>query len=344
VLLLGGYVAVKRSVVAAIVLGVVSVVMVLSHSLAGIIWGIILIGLLISFFVAEQTDRKNISWRNFLPYKIILILGFWSIILLAILIMHIMPLARSWNNFPTSNVTSIHAVFGLVFNLGCFFSLLCVPSGLLLLHQFRKAGNAYWLTCTILCGLSIFFLPMKIPYLSHYNILFSFPFLVILALFIDWVGKLIIQSKINYRYNIYYAWIIFVLLANTPALISYYQDGNRYDWRAVCQYIREHWQAGDRIVCFPYDTDNYISELEPKIIIRDKNENTLNQLLEQNKDCAGNIWIPIVFNRYEPNENMRYWFYNNTKYQTRFTKKRYDFHVHSIELFLYSPQSNTPKQ
>jgi hypothetical protein len=343
VLLLGGYVAVKRSVIVSILLGVVSVLMVLTHSLTGVIWGIFLTGLLANFLVMKIIDRKNVSWKNILPYKIILILGFWSIILLVILVVHIMPLARSWNNFPTSDITSIHAIVGLAFSLGCFFSLLCVPGWLFILYNFRNTGNIYWLTCATLCGMAIFFLPMKIAYISHYSFLFSFPFLVILALFIDWVGKLIIQSKISYCYSLCYAWIIFVLFSNILGLASYYQDGGRYDLRAACQYIREHWQPNDRIICFPLEMNRYIPELEPKITARDKKYTTFQQILDQNQDCIGNLWIPVVFNRYEPEENTRYWLYNHTKYQTRFGKKRYDFNVHYIELFLYSPQSPLPK-
>jgi MFS family permease len=342
VLLLGGYVAVKRSVIASNLLGAVSVLMVLTHSLTGVIWGFLLIGLLANFLATKTTDWKNVSWKNILPYKIVLILGFWSIILLVILVAHIMPLARSWNDFPTSSVTPIHAIIGLAFSLGSFFFLLCVPGWLFILYHFRKPGNTYWLICATLCGMAVFFLPMKIAYLGHYSFLFSFPFLVILALFIDWIGKLIIQSEIHYRYSLCCVWIIFVLLSNVPELASYYQDGGRYDWRAACQYIRERWQPNDRIVCCSLEMNRYIPDLEPKIIVRDRRETAFQQILNQNQDCAGNLWIPVVFNRYEPDENTRYWLYNHTQYQTRFGKKRYDFNVHSIELFLYPSNHHRP--
>ncbi|MDR3196905.1 MAG: glycosyltransferase family 39 protein [Planctomycetaceae bacterium] len=337
VLLLGGYVAAKRSVIVAILLGPVSILMVLSHSLTGLIWGFLLIALLAVFVVKKQAERKNISLKNILSCKIVWILGFWSVVLLAIAVVHILPLAQSWNNFPTTNVSSIHAVFGLAFGFGWSLFMLCVPAWLFVLFHFKKSSYGYWCVLTILCGAAVFLLPLKIAYLVHYRFLFSFPFLVILALFIDWIGRLIIQSEIPYRRTLCYVWIIFVMFSNIPVLAGYYQDGGRYDWRAAYQYIREQWQPNDQIVCFPLAANRYIPELEPKIFLREINETALQELLNRNQNLTGRIWIPVVFNRYEPDENTRRWLYNRTEYQTRFGKKRYDFESNFIELFLYFP-------
>ncbi|MDR2440290.1 MAG: glycosyltransferase family 39 protein [Planctomycetaceae bacterium] len=337
VLLLGGHIVVKRSVVAALLLGPMSILMVLSHSLTGLIWGFLLIGLVVGFWGTKQFNWDNISWNNILSCKIVWILGSWSIILLAIAILHILPLAQSWNNFPTTTVSSIHAVFGLIFGLGWSFFMMCVPAWLYVLFHFKKSCYGYWCIITILCGTAIFFLPLKMAYLAHYRFLFSFPFLVILALFIDWIGKLIIQSEIPYCRTFCCIWILFVLFSNVPELASYYQDGNRYDWRAAYQYIREHRQPDDQIVCSPLAANRYIPELETKFLAREINATTLQELLDRNQNKTGRFWIPVVFNRYEPDENIRSWLYNHAEYKTRFGKKRYDFETYFIEIFLYSP-------
>ncbi|MDR1963738.1 MAG: hypothetical protein LBQ50_08160 [Planctomycetaceae bacterium] len=342
VLLLGGHVAVRRSAVAAVCLGPVAVLMVLTHSLTGLIWGFLLIGLLVDFLWAKQTDQNNNSryqnnksWKNRLSWKMILILGFlvtWSILLLVIAFVHIMPLAKSWNNFETSSVSPIHAVIGLGFSLGWFLFLLCVPAWLFVLGNSRQPGNSYWLVCAVASGISVFLLPLKIAYISHYNFLFTFPILVILSLFIDWLARLVIQSDLPYRKLLSPLLVIMVLLSNFPALASYYQDGGRYEWRAAYQFIREHWQPGDRIACFPLSANRYIPELEPKIPVRSKSETELQQIFDQNRN--NRLWIPIACNRYEPDEKRRHWLYNNARYQTRFGKKRYDFTRNDIEIFL----------
>ncbi|MDR2345231.1 MAG: glycosyltransferase family 39 protein [Planctomycetaceae bacterium] len=333
VLFLGGLIAVKRSVIAALCLGPAAILMVLTHSLTGAIWGFLVIGLFLDFLLT-----KRINWDKTFC-KLILIVGFWSIILLLILIFHILPLTKMWNNFPTSQVDGIHAIIGLVFSMGWAFGMICVPACLFMLCNYRNNGNVYWITCVVLCGAAIFIMPTKIVYIVHYNFLFSFPFFVILALFIDWIYKLIIQSKIQYRFCLGCVWIIFIMLSNIPSLASYYQDGGRYDWRAVYKYVKENWQDGDRIVCYTLDANRYIPELEPKIPIQKITENVLKKTLEMNQDCKGRIWIPVVVNRYEPESNIKYWLYNNAKYQKRFGKKRYDFNVHDIELFIVRPNS-----
>ncbi|MDR1290094.1 MAG: hypothetical protein LBK06_02720 [Planctomycetaceae bacterium] len=373
VLLLGGHIAVKRSVTAAIGIGLVSILMVLTHSLAGLIWGFVILGVVFSFLCqrcfkihrAEQVsaasqsgcsgakpiahtgigiltgkiEQENIPKNNIL---LLTILGIWSILLLVIAVVYIFPLARLWNNFPTTTVSPIHALLGLAFSLGWSLSMLCIPGWLFALYNCKKTNCGYWLIVTTLCGLAVFLLPFKISYLVHYRFLFSFPFLVILALFIDWVGGLIIRSEVPYKRSLCCVWIIFTLFSNIPSIASYYQDGNRYDWRAAYQYIREHWQQGDQVICFPLDANRYIPELEPKIPIRERGQAALQKIIDQKIDKNQNgkrrTWIPIVRNRYEPDEDTLYWLYNHTEYKTRFGKKRYDFEINHIELFLYHDQ------
>ncbi|MDR2441612.1 MAG: hypothetical protein LBE12_19795, partial [Planctomycetaceae bacterium] len=66
VFLLGGHVAIKRSVVAAWVLVPTSLIMILSHSLSGLIWGILLGGLLFDFFFSKQlnTNQFNLETKT----------------------------------------------------------------------------------------------------------------------------------------------------------------------------------------------------------------------------------------------------------------------------------------
>ncbi|MDR1483574.1 MAG: hypothetical protein LBT09_01995, partial [Planctomycetaceae bacterium] len=85
VFLLGGHVAVNRSVTAALVLVPTSLVMILSHSLGCFIWGILLCGLLVDFFFSGQYDpnQPNIKTKlnlspSKIPYKILSILCIWS--------------------------------------------------------------------------------------------------------------------------------------------------------------------------------------------------------------------------------------------------------------------------
>ncbi|MDR2762204.1 MAG: glycosyltransferase family 39 protein [Planctomycetaceae bacterium] len=349
VLLLGGHLVVKRSVVVAIVMGVMAILMVLTHSLAGLIWGFLIIGILFEFFVTKKSNQKdasknfmgkNFAWRNFSFGCVDFILVFWSIILLLIAVFHVMPLARSWNNFQTSGVSSINAVVGFMFNFGWSLSMFFVPAFLFVLFNFRRVGYLYWLICVLFCGVSIVFLPFVITYISHYSFLFCFPFFVILALFIDWIFRLIIQSKIYYGRVFAVIWLIFILFFNIPAIASYYQDGGRFDWRSAYGYIREHWQEGDCIICFPLDANRYIPELEPKVQRYERGVDLLERLVDQNKDYAGRVWIPIVFDRHTPDEVVRHLLYNRADYQKRFGKKRYDFEFNNIEIFLYSPNSS----
>ncbi|MDR2169659.1 MAG: hypothetical protein LBP59_05910 [Planctomycetaceae bacterium] len=328
VLFLGGLVVVRRSFVSALCLGPALFVMVFTHSLSVLIWGILLSGVFFDLCVCKF--RVDASY-----WRVIFVLIIWSVILFLACIFYIFPLVGSWNNFPTSSIDSIHSAFCLAVSLGWSFFMLFIPAWLFVLFNFRKPGYVYWFVCATLCGLAILILPIKLVYISHYNFLFSFPFFVILALFIDWVAKLIMRSRVPNGFYLACVWVIFVLLSNVPVLASYYQDGGRCDWRAVYKYVKENWQENDRIICFLLDANYYIPDIGAKISIRDVNEKTLQNIIDENRDCKGRIWIPVVCTRYQPDQKTKYWLYNNANYQTNFGKKRYDFNINNVELFFF---------
>ncbi|MDR2116907.1 MAG: hypothetical protein LBP87_11065, partial [Planctomycetaceae bacterium] len=337
VFLLGGYVAMKRSVVAAWALVPASLIMILSHSLSGLIWGILLGGLLIDFFFSKQSHPNQIDSETKtnlfvlkIPYKIIFILGIWSIVLFLIFLFHILPLAKSWNDHNMEwSLSPIDSVLTFASLFGRSYTILCVPACFFVLFHIRNAGLGYWLFCALTCGLAIFLLPLKIYFCLLYGFLFSFPLLVILALFINYIGQLFSQYGGQYGRCCGIVWCCFMVLLNISTLNIYYKDGNRYDFRSACQYIKEHWQSNDHLLCTysPEIINSYISTdiLPIKNTYRYFQDMFDEICKNQEKPNHWRFWIILSHEDYFfLDRKIRHWLDKHCQYEGNFGKFHYE--------------------
>ncbi|MDR1052622.1 MAG: hypothetical protein LBL39_00445 [Planctomycetaceae bacterium] len=350
VFLLGGHVAMRRSVAAAWALVPVSLVMVLSHSLIGIIWGILLCGLLTDFFLSKQSNSNQSDNKTKInpfiskfPYKIVFILGIWSVVLFLIFLFHILPIVKSWNNYDMIfRLSPLDAVLTYAPIFGHSYMILCVPAWFFMLLRIRHAGWGYWCFCGVACGLVIFLLPLKMVFYPWYAFLFSFPFLVILALFIDRIGQLLSQSNGQYGRLCGVVWCCVMVMLNISTLKDYYKDGNHYDIRSTCQYIKQNWQSGDHVFC-PEET-SIINSYIPEEILPVKNTHKYLRYLadEVNKNNEGSnrtrFWILLRRDGYNslPDKKVRDWIDKNCQYKGSFGNARYG-NPKYLEVFLYSP-------
>ncbi|MDR2441366.1 MAG: hypothetical protein LBE12_18550, partial [Planctomycetaceae bacterium] len=321
------------------------------------IWGILLGGLLFDFFFSKQlnTNQFNLETKTNLfllkiPYRIILILGIWSIVLLLIFWFHILPLVKSWNTHiihwrasPIDSVLAFSSIFGRS------YFILCIPAWIFVLFHIRKTGWGYWLFCALACGSAILLLPLKIVFLPWYGFLFSFPFLVILALFIDHIGWLLTQSNGRYGWLCGAVWCCFMVLLNITELNNYYKDGNRYDIRTVCQYVKKHWQAGDQLFCI--DGTEIVNIYIPIDMLPVENTHKYLQYLfdkineDKEKSNHSRSWIIMSREHYislsDLDKKTRDWIDKYCQYEGSFGKFHYG-HPKFLEVFLYSPQSPIP--
>ncbi|MDR2642656.1 MAG: glycosyltransferase family 39 protein [Planctomycetaceae bacterium] len=354
IFLLGAYVAVKKSVAAAWALVPISILMVFSHSLSGLVWGMLLGGLLVDFFFSGQSDsnQSNIKTKEKLflskiPYKVVFILCITSIVLLLIFLFHIMPLAKSWNHYyMPGRASSVDTVLTFAATLGQSYFLLCVPAWFFMLFHVRNIGWGYWLFCASACGLAIFLLPLKMVLLPWYAFLFEFPFFVILALFIDRIGQLLAQSFKRYGLYCGIVWCCFMVSLNIFALKNYYKDGERYNIRAACQYINQNLQSGDLLLCneFVDVIDIYIQEDGTPIMLREKDmfkylQQVFNEIKRNNdkKSNHSRFWIIIGREKFFLlDKETRHWINNYCQHEGSFGNFRYNTPKY-LEVFLCSP-------
>jgi hypothetical protein len=231
-------------------------------------------------------------------------------------------------------------------NFGQSYIILCIPASIFVFLRIRDSGWGYWLFCLLACGSVISLLSLKMFVYSWYSFLFSFPFFVVLALFIDHVGKLL--SKFNGRYGWMcgVVWCCFMTLLNASTLNNYYKDGNRYDRRFVCKYIQDHFQAGDQV--FSPFTAEVVNTYIPTDILPERNThryftNLFNEISkDKDKPNPSRFWIILTRGNYislsDYDKKTRNWIDKNCHHEGSFGKFHYG-DTKFLEVFLYSPKS-----
>ncbi|MDR2756948.1 MAG: hypothetical protein LBC20_14720, partial [Planctomycetaceae bacterium] len=342
VILLGAYVAVNRSQTAAFWLGPFAVLLILSNTFGGIIWGGVLAAVPINFLCAEKQGNVLFSVKT---RNIALWLLLWSIVLLGIFVFHITPLTASWNANSSWGYTPLHAAMAFVQSLGWHLLLFSILGTALTLVNIRKDGNAYWFILVLVSGLAVWVLPLKIVYQPLYGFLFIFPFLVTATIFIRKIYQLLLTLSIPFRSVLAVMWVAAAILLNFPTLYSYYQDGNRPDYRAAFQYVAEHWEDGDRLTGFMMGTAQYyIPNNTPHIPLSIENTaEKLQTILDTETGGNGRLWIVLHSGRGGFDQDLRRWLSRNAVFETSFNKKRFDPVENNLEVFLVS-KTNTVRK
>ncbi|MDR2345434.1 MAG: glycosyltransferase family 39 protein [Planctomycetaceae bacterium] len=340
VLLLGYYVVIYRLLLLVFLLGLLAVVMIFTHSLSGLIWGGIAGGIVL------DTIRSRIKGDKKIPpvrekYTIIIII-LWSILILAIAIFYLMPLAAAWNKSLSWGYSPLHSVLSFINVIGWQFFLFSILGICFSIFRVADSGSVYWLFCVLVCGISIVILPLMIIYNPNYNILFVFPFIVTASLFIQDIYFLILRSALPCRYILAVSWISACVMLNLPSVVSYYQDGNRHDNRAAFAYVSDNWKEGDRLTGFTMGTaEYYIPTRVPRIplhIVPDKAIEDLQNIIDNNHNNTGRLWIVLQSSRGGLDNNLRKWLGKHAKFECRFTKKRFDYIENNVEIFLIDQQ------
>ncbi|MDR3198303.1 MAG: glycosyltransferase family 39 protein [Planctomycetaceae bacterium] len=339
VMFLGAEVAARRSVTATFWLGVSAVLMVLSNSFGGIIWGGVVFAVAADIVCSKNSGAPLLSAGT---GYVFLILIAWSAVLFGIFVFHIAPLSDSWNSSSVWGYTPLHTAMAFINKFGWSLFLFAILGAGITLFRFRNNGNTYWTILVLVSGVCVLLLPLKIVYNPFYGFLFIVPFLVTAAIFVREIYRLLSESPLPFRSIIAVLWVIAALLVNFPSLYSYYQDGSRADHRAAFRYVAEHWEQGDRLTGIVMGTAQYyIPGNTPRIPLRSNNTaERLQEILDGEIGGNGRLWVVIPSSRDGLELELRRWLGQNALFETSFTKKRFDYDENNVEVFLVPKKKN----
>jgi hypothetical protein len=244
---------------------------------------------------------------------------------------YIRPLVQGWNQGETWGYSPIHALFASIVMLGWPLSLLTVVGAVLMLRE-RSAQSWYWLAC--LAGW--FAATLIFPFFVVYHAEYVFPLvlgpLVVAAYAISTIYRLL-QSR-----NVAAArvWLALICLTNLPALASHYVDGSRRDGRTAATYVRDHWQAGDRVTGYSMGLFQYYSggccEAVTPLPLSDSVP-----VLEHLSATGGRLWVVLENTRWGLEPQTQQWLFDCAVHKFTVGGRRFDEADFKLEIYLVTP-------
>lgn len=240
----------------------------------------------------------------------------------------ILPVVRDkaglthWTGF-----TSLKAVQSLIAQVSWPVCVLAVP-GLVVLWRRDRQQAAFWATAAGVWAGSAVVLPALLPFHSAYTFPLALPMFVLAG-----AAVAELTAAVTDRAGPVVAALVWVglPLLNLPGLASYYQDGNRHDFRAACAYVAERIGPADAVVCNePTKLYHYRPELADRTVLVPAWQTPADVPLRP----GGRVWVVCSGGRAGIKPTWQPWVYEHCRLQTVIAARRFDYHEFGVWVFV----------
>jgi hypothetical protein len=288
---------------------------VLAHTIAGAVFGVLILG-----GVVAAVGGK---WRP------MIVAGAGALVAGAGLALVILPVIGAKAGLTSwTGLTSAHAVLGAVTQVSWPVCLLALP-GAIILWRRDRARAAFWVgAACVWAGMAVT-LPAILPYHSAYVFPFALPMFVLAASAVAEAAATVRASAGPTA-----GWLVWVALPllNLPALASYYQDGNRHDFRTAASYVAERIGPHDRVISNePDKLAHYHPDLVPQLLHLPRANDPATAMVEV--PPGGRLWVVCSGGRggFEP--GWQEWVHRHCHLQTVVVRPRYDYYAFPVWVF-----------
>jgi hypothetical protein len=286
--------------------------------LLGVLLPITFAGVIAGTYAERRVLPKNVIWV-FLATAIGVGLFF---------ALYLKPLLTGWNAGTTWGYGVVYSVLASVYMVGWSVASLGAV-GLLLLARQRTAQNWYWITCALgWAAASVVF-----PLVTVYHLAYVFPLAIGILVPAGCTIGTVYEGLRSKSMLIGAALVAAACLANLPSLVSHYRDGSRPDLRAAAQYVKEHWQTGDRVTGFSMGLFGHYAEgCQPAIPLPQSGAVAkLNELAAG----KGRVWVVLESNRLGLADDTRRWLGAYCSDELKVRRTRFDYADYCVDVFLY---------
>jgi len=254
---------------------------------------------------------------------------------IGMLVFWLMPI---WNaksvGYPWEGSDSFHALAGSALQAG-WPNLMLAGFGWLRLWYRSRSEAAFWGVQACLWVSASALLPMVVPYHSAYVFPQSFAVIVLAGYGIGSVGQIFHERLVQL------AWLVAILLLPLPSVISYYQDGNRPDYRRAAVWLGDNIRPGDVVLAVQWDhfsmydprLDGRMARLSPTF---DPREVTARQ------GEGRRVWVAVVRGRGRLPWKMDDWLGLHCSRRATISKRRLDYYEFAVDLYRYEPDRIEP--
>ncbi|MBN9119303.1 MAG: glycosyltransferase family 39 protein [Planctomycetes bacterium] len=294
---------------------------VLAHTLAGAVFGVLLIGGAVSAVAGR--------WKPALVATVGAVAAAGGFALVILPVIGAKAGLTSW-----TGLSSLHAALGAIVQVSWPVCVLAVPGAVVLWRQDREQG-AFWIGAAGVWAGMAAVLPAVLPYHSAYIFPFALPMFVLAA-----TAVVEAATAVRERAGPTAGWLVWVglPLLNLPALASYYQDGNRHDLRTAAAYVAERIGPADRVISNePDKLAHYRPALVPHLVHVPRAASPQDAVGAV--PPGGRLWVVCSGGRggFEP--EWQEWVHQHCHLQTTVSRTRYDYYAFSVWVFRTPPLS-----
>lgn len=283
--------------------------------------GLLQIGLVISFTVANFWDHRPRAWYLL---GAILATTLASRILFTV---YLMPVYGSWNAGSGWGYSPLRAGLSSVAQLGLPLVLLALVGCCLAISE-RSAQGCYWAIWVGLWAAVSLCLPLLMVYQPSY----AFSFAPAVCVMAGLATARIYDRLRGVAPAAAIAWFGVVFLMSAPSLISYYFDGSRHDFRSAAGYVADHFQEGDRVAAMSAGVLSYYTPICHEAIPLTSWDPLPD--LEAAAAKPGRLWIVVSSGRSGKPEALTRWLAEHARLEAQFRKKRLDYYDYVVEVYL----------
>jgi hypothetical protein len=285
--------------------------------------GVILAGLFAGVVGAAVLARRPLPWR-----QLAVITG-TCFLALAVFLLYLWPELRTWNHDVLWGYSPLRSLQGSVSQLGWPVVVLAVLGAVCLVRDDPEQG-AYWVAFVGTWVGAAVVLPLVIAHALPY----VFPQALSVVVLAGYFAGTVFQTLRGRGRVVAWAWLAAVCVLNLPGLLSYYQDGDRYDLRAAARFLEAHWRSGDRMAAVSSGIVTYYAPVARQGRIGIDGSNPLPRLAMEAKR-PGRLWIVLTVGRAGYPEDVRRWLGEHCMHELHVRKRRLDYYDYGVDVFLH---------
>ena len=232
-----------------------------------------------------------------------------------------------WNKGATWGYTPIHLLLGIASDAGwpimCFAFLGIIVTFFYNKRDMIKYIFVIWFFLIII--LSIIATKL-IVFRQDYIFPISLPFYALSVFAVCEIGNFLESNK---KTKIAMALYLTFLSLPLPSLASYYQDGQRFNWRQAAQILENNVTSTEIVYATAPGNLKYYLKTDMKILPF----KSLNELKQNCKIYNARCWVVVNYGRSGLSNNLRKWLDINGNRLAHIVKKRFDYYQFVIDIY-----------
>lgn len=282
---------------------------------------------LAAFVVLEWLrSRENIPRRSIVGY---LIPGLPLLLIAAVLAWTAM---HGWAGEQNWGGGSVHTLMGLAYNLT--WSVACLAClGWIWAWYKGDAIDRLWATGATVAGIACCVAPFFVAFRHDYVFACSLVFFMLATRALVAVTSIVATHSRFLAVGLSVAVLAFPL----PQFISHYKDGNRPDWRAAAECIRQNMQPGDIIAGHTKGPLYYYLHLPIEHVPPPYRAAECISTLSRFHNGTKRVWVVWRVTRDDIPPSVDRWLWEHAVRYARLKEKRFDYHENIVEVYLLQP-------